>query len=197
MTYQDFSQLAVTEIKPSEASDFFRRHYLKKKPGTVKYCFGLWNSVFLVGVITYSIPPRETCTRYGCDVLEFSRMFVLDTMMTNTETWFIARTIKILRKIAPMIGAIVTYADTAAGHIGTVYKAANFISDGYTDDDRRTPRFDLWSADLTHRFGRASHATGEVARVRRSKKLRYVYWIKTSSTLPPKAIRTPRTVTGS
>jgi hypothetical protein len=37
---------------------------------------------------------------------------------------------------------IVSYADLSLGHVGTVYRAMNFRYAGWTDMERKTPRFD-------------------------------------------------------
>lgn len=37
---------------------------------------------------------------------------------------------------------VVSYADTVHGHMGIVYRAANFNYAGWTDMERKTPRYD-------------------------------------------------------
>jgi len=68
----------------------------------------MWRGPFIVGVIVFALPPRETMQRYGVDI-------------------------KFIRSNHPQVDALVSYADPSAGHSGTIYRAANWESDGHTD----------------------------------------------------------------
>ena len=155
-----------------------RQHYLACWPGVVMDMFSLLGEGGVpIGAIVYSLPPRETCKRYGVDVWELARLYVIDGTPKNTESWFIARTVRMVR--GPM--ALVSYADPSAGHTGTIYRAANWIADGRTDDDRKTPRFDYGvSVDGVSRiYSRRGHVPdgAEIVRIPRVSKPRFVYWL--------------------
>jgi len=98
-------------------------------------------------------------------VLELNRLWVHDAAPKNTETWFLARALNML---PPRI--ILSYADTSAGHVGYVYRAANFNYGGWTDMDRKTPRFDYVAPG---KHSRDAFRNGFVSRVRRKPKIRY------------------------
>ncbi|MCH8135213.1 MAG: hypothetical protein IIB77_04455 [Proteobacteria bacterium] len=87
-------------------------------------------------------------------------------MPKNTASAFLA---KALRMIEPRI--VVSYADTAAGHVGYVYRASNFYYAGWTDMDRKTQRFDY--VPLNGKHSRDAFRTGQYTRVRRKPKVRY------------------------
>jgi hypothetical protein len=143
-----------------------------------------------VGVITYSLPPREIFKRYSVTLAwELSRLWVSDEMPRNTESWFIAQTIRWLRKNRPDVELLVSYADPSRGHQGTIYKAANWKPDGKTDQERKTPRFDylvqqpqremdfIEGANKGKKCGRAAHVPkgATVERLPRVSKFRYTY----------------------
>lgn len=89
-------------------------------------------------------------------------------MPRNTESWFISRVFSLL---PPLI--VLSYADTAVGHMGYVYRAANFFYAGWTDMERKTARFDYLTPGM---HTRDAFRKGEVRfteRVRRKPKVRY------------------------
>lgn len=150
-------------------------HYLNRWPGTTVAVFRLESNTNPVGVIVYSLPPREIFKRYNVTLAwELSRLWVSDEMPRNTESWFIAQTVRWIRRNRPSVGALVSYADPSQGHVGTIYKASNWKADGRTDQERKTPRFDLVANGK--RYGRASHVpNGQVVeRLPRVSKYRFV-----------------------
>lgn len=155
-------------------------HYLRRWPGTLVVVFRLDYFDRPVGVLTYSLPPRETYKRYGVALCwELSRLWVDDEMPRNTETWFIARTIDWILANRPDVECLVSYADPSRGHVGTIYKAGNWTPDGRTDDERKSPRCDLRGTD-GKMYSRQSHVPegSTVERVPRVSKFRFVYMLK-------------------
>jgi hypothetical protein len=86
---------------------------------------------------------------------------------------------------------VLSYADTAAGHMGYVYRACNFFYGGWTDMDRKTPRFDyvpptqdgdvglFGQGPAVVKHSRDAFRGGFSERVRRKPKVRY--WIATGT----------------
>jgi hypothetical protein len=152
-----------------------RRHYLKKWPGTVVARVGLFCDELARGVITFSLPPRETAKRYGGVTWELSRLWIDDALPANAETWFMARAVALIRKARPDVKYLVSYADPSAGHVGVIYRAGNWKPDGRTDEGRTTPRCDY--RDVSGKvYSRAGHVPDgvQVSRVPRVSKNRYV-----------------------
>lgn len=175
----DFSEYSVGPASRSEAEPLVRSHYLKRWPGVCVLTLGMWRGPFIVGVIVFALPPRETMKRYGViTAWELARLYVLDTEPFNSETWFMARAIKFIESNHPQVEALVSYADPSAGHSGMIYRAANWEADGRTDQDRKTPRFDYGVGGKT--YSRRSHVPkgAEVIRIPRVSKFRYVYRLK-------------------
>jgi tRNAHis guanylyltransferase len=84
-----------------------------------------------------------------------------------------------IRKERPDVKYLVSYADPSVGHRGQIYKAANWKSDGLTDDERKSPRFDYACADTGKKYSRRGHVPDHVTikRVPRISKHRFVYAI--------------------
>lgn len=157
------------------------KHYLHRWPGVVVCILGLLreDQMGYIGVIVFALPPRETAKRYGVTVAwELARLFIEDGTPKNTETWFMARAIAYVKRARPEVEILISYADPSAGHSGTIYRAGNWISDGYTDQGRKTPRCDYQFAGKM--YSRKGHLPEGAAYIRipRVSKPRFIYWMK-------------------
>jgi len=151
-------------------------HYLHRKPG-IAFAFALFDDNEIKGICTFGTPPSRHLQKSVCPtepnrVLELNRLWVCDSMPRNTESWFIARALKML---PPFL--ICSYADTSVGHDGYVYRAANWHYAGKTDQDRKTPRFDYVVPGKHSRD--AFRGTAMPVKVRRLPKHRF--WISTGN----------------
>ncbi len=139
---------------------------------------GLFRDETPVGVIVFALPPRETCKRYGVSVCwELARLFIEDSEPKNTETWFVSRAIRWVKVTRSEVECLVSYADPSVGHSGVIYRAGNWIADGRTDQERKSPRCD-YEAD-GKRYSRRGHIPEGlvITRVPRVSKFRFVYWM--------------------
>ena len=117
-------------------------HYLHRRC-QIQYAFGLVEQEVVRGVVTFGLSANwalagSICPTNPSLVLELNRLWTADVLPRNTESWFLRRALVLL---PPLI--VVSYADTAQGHIGTVYQAANFFYAGWTDMERKNPRKSL------------------------------------------------------
>jgi hypothetical protein len=160
-----------------------KKHYLGKWPGVCVLSLGLFHSGCLSGVIVFALPPRETAKRYGGVTWELARLWVDDAMPQNAETWFIGQAVKYVRAHRQEVIVLVSYADPSVGHGGTIYKAANWIADGRTDQERKTPRFDYCDARTGKRYSRRSHVPDDavIERIPRVSKWRFVYRLRVAT----------------
>lgn len=145
------------------------KHYLHRLP-PVSYAFSVWEKS-LVGVVTFGVPPSRHLQKSACPsnpqlVLELNRLWLDDALPRNTASYVMSR---VLGAMPPSI--VVSYADTAVGHRGYVYRACNFFYAGQTDADRKTPRFDYVPRNGKH--SRDAFRSGDYDRVRRLPKHRY------------------------
>jgi len=171
--------MIVEAISYREAVGLFvRNHYLHRRPNVV-FSFGLVSDGEIKGVITFGIPASRDAQIGACpsspnEVIELNRLWVCGSMPRNSETWFIA---KEFNKMPPFI--VISYADTSEGHMGYVYLAANFRYAGWTDMDRKTPRFDYVVPGKHSRDAFRDGGPKFTERVRRKPKVRY--WTTTGN----------------
>lgn len=167
----------------AQADYFIKKHYLHRWPGVVTCVLGLFEGQIMIGCIVFALPPRETFKRYGVSLAwELARLFIEDCTPKNTETWFVSRAVKYVMKTRPDVECLVSYADPSVGHTGIIYKAGNWISDGRTDEDRKTPRCDYRDSLTGKLYSRRGHVPegSNVIRVPRVSKFRYVYFLDKS-----------------
>lgn len=147
-------------------------HYLRRKP-PVSYAFGLATAPGQIsGVVTFGVPASRhlqmgVCPSAPGEVLELNRLWVHDSMPTNTASQLVSRA---MRQLPPRI--VVSYADTVQGHMGYVYRALNFRYAGWTDMERRTARYDYLPADQAV-HSRDAFRNGYDRKVRRKPKVKY------------------------
>lgn len=163
------------EVRPISARQaaavVVEHHYLHRRP-PISHAFGLYGVDGLGGVVTFGTPASRhlqmgACPSSPADVVELNRLWVDDAWPRNSESWFVSRALKLL---PPRI--VVSYADPAYGHLGYIYRALNFHYAGWTDMDRKTPRFDYIPAD-PNAHTRDAFRKGYVERRRRVPKVRY------------------------
>ncbi len=174
----DKSLLAVLPIgKPQAARIVTESHYLHRRP-PMSHAFGLRRGPDLVGVVTFGTPAsRQTQLSVAPTapnlVTELNRLWVAESEPRNTESWFVARALALLD---PHI--VVSYADTAHGHVGFIYRALNFRYAGWSDMERKSPRFDYETISGGH--SRDAYRTGHTGRrIPRAPKVRY--WTTTGT----------------
>lgn len=109
-----------------------QNHYSKSINGCISdYCFALFDPVgVMVGAMFYGrMAMANQWKRFSenpDNVIELRRLCCIDNTPRNTESFFIGKTLKMLRKIWRKDGIVVSYADKEFGHEGVIYKASNF-----------------------------------------------------------------------
>jgi hypothetical protein len=152
-------------------------HYLHRRP-PISHAFGLYVGGKLSGVVTYGTPPSRHLQMSACPddpsrVIELNRLWLHDSLPRNSESWFVSRTLKML---PPRI--VVSYADPLFGHFGYIYRALNFRYAGWTDMERKTPRYD-YIPHNPRQHTREAFRTGYAYKRRRVAKVKY--WIATGN----------------
>jgi hypothetical protein len=110
-------------------------HYSKNINGCISdYCFGLYDGNILKGAMFFGrMAMANQWKKYGDkpeDVIELRRLCCIDDTPKNTESYFIGKCLKMLKK--EWKGKVViSYADKEYGHEGTIYKASNFYFNGF------------------------------------------------------------------
>ena len=160
--------MQVIPIKSQDTHNWLKYiHYAKRIPN-IMYAFGLYNDNKLLGIVTYGMPASPfLCKGIAGEknkniVLELNRL-VFENPIKNGASILVGNSLKLLPK--PSI--VVSYADTAQGHVGYVYQACNFMFTGTTKE-----RTDMASEDGKH----SRHSKGDsTQRVFRSAKHRYIF----------------------
>lgn len=156
----------VERASRSDVDHIVKRHYIGKWPGVVTLILAMIHSGSVVGACIFALPPRETSIRYKGNTWELARLWIDDCAPRNAETWFLARAVRFIRKHHADVKVLVSYADPSAGHSGVIYKAANWVSDGRTDQERKTPRFDYACAKTGKRYSRRCHVPPGITIIR-------------------------------
>lgn len=106
-------------------------HYSKNINGLKStFSFGLYDGDELIGAMMYGKPAMNNQSqKYNKEnpdkVLELRRLCCIDDTPKNTESYFIGKTLRWLRKNTDY-QTIISYSDLSFGHEGTIYKATNF-----------------------------------------------------------------------
>jgi hypothetical protein len=174
----DFNtEYEVRLIDYRTGQDFLLEHHYSKREAPSEYTFGLFlTNGTLVGVCTFATPYSPGLKRMICgeenkdNVIELNRLALVDWLPANSESWFVAQC---LNSGAIKKNIVVTFADTAQGHLGTIYKALNFIYTGLTDR-----KWEYTDGSNTHAFTLAKKEDkSSMGYKLRSQKHRFVYFV--------------------
>lgn len=125
----------VVKVIPSKiGNDFIRKHHYSGKvvPNSQLH-FGVFIDNNLHGVMSYGpsidkskIQPLVEGTKWN-EFIELNRMAFDEVLPKNSESRAIAYSIKLIKKNAPHIKWIISFADGCQCGDGTIYRASNFV----------------------------------------------------------------------
>ncbi len=170
----------VQECGVTDLSGMIAAHYLRKRPAVVVLCLMMRVKAAPAGCVIFAEPPPEVNKRYGGVTWELARLYLLDEVPRNGETWLIGQSVRWIKNHCPTVTFLVSYADPSAGHSGTIYKASNWRADGRTDDERVSPRCDYHDTKTGQKYGRQGNIPpgATVERKPRVSKWRFVMQIR-------------------
>jgi hypothetical protein len=182
-----------------------RQHYLHSFPGGTKLAFGSFLGNRLLGALTLGAGPANAYAlvdgAIAGDCLALIRLWLSDDLPRNSESRFIAIVLRFLKQHTDL-RFLVSYADPAQGHVGTIYQATGWI---YTGLSQATPLYDIGdgrarhSRSLSHAFG--THGLAYFQRhgmdaklVPQQAKHRYIYFLDPSwrSRVKPPVLAYPK-----
>lgn len=125
-------------------------HYSQSMNGVKsQYCFKLTHNGIIIGAIVYAdFAMASVWRKYSSardKVIELRRLCCIDETPKNTESFFIAKTLKWLQRNTT-IETVISYADDYYGHKGIIYQASNFEYLGTTSPSRMIE----WNGKLWH-----------------------------------------------
>lgn len=165
-----------------------RHHYLHSMPGGTKLTLGVFSESRLSGAIVLGSGPvnahRLVQNANPDDCLTLTRLWLSDDLPRLSESRVIGLTLRALRR-ETSVKFLISYADPAQGHVGTIYQATNWL---YTGLSAAMPLYDLGDGvprhtrSLGHAFG--THSKKYFAErgiplsvIEQSAKHRYVYFL--------------------
>jgi hypothetical protein len=168
-----------------------RNHYSHTLPGGTKMNFGVILNGRLLGAMTFGVGPflgyKLVNGANPDDVVTLTRLWLSEELPRNSESKVLGIALRSLKK-ETSLKFVLAYSDPAAGHLGTIYQATNWL---YTGLSSAVPLYDIGdgtlhhSRSLAHQLG--SHSIryltlqGINARiVPQSAKHRYIYFLDES-----------------
>lgn len=105
-------------------------HYSKSINGCISdFCYALLDGELLIGALFYGrLAMVNQWKKYADkkeDVIELRRLVLIDNTLRNAESFFIAKSLKLLKK-SWNGKVVISYADEEYNHTGIIYKASNF-----------------------------------------------------------------------
>ena len=165
-----------------------REHYLHSMPGGSQMVLGVYWGQPLLGAVILGAGPSNAhrlvhdATRDDCAAL--TRLWLHDDLPKNSESRVIGQCLRALGRYTG-VKFVLSYADPAQGHVGTIYQATNWI---YTGPSSAMPLYDI--GDGVPRHSRTlSHAIGShsmrhfadhgvtVQKIPQLPKHRYIYFL--------------------
>ena len=181
-------QISVERIPHRIAKQVFRNHYLGTLPGGTKHCLGVFRQKRLEGAVALGAGPsnghRVVQGASKGDCLCLTRLWLNDRIPKNSESRVLGIVARLLRKNTK-VKFLVSYADPAHGHRGTVYQGAGWT---YTGLSSAMPLYSVnggspeHSRSLSHRIGShsipylRSHGL-DIKVVKQQRKHRYVLFL--------------------
>ena len=180
---EDFTGAVIRQLEPSAVRNTIEEHhYLHSLPAT-KWAFGFYLENVMAGAMAFGTIPGPNAiaicgSKHQYRVLELTRLFVHDWAGKNAENRFIGAVFGMLVHTARAQGGMIllSYADSAAGHVGVIYQATNWI---YTGES--VSQLLMIDGELTHqrtasdRFGLLTGLGFKG--IETSPKHRYVYFL--------------------
>jgi len=138
------SDFTIEAVPKKTVTSFIEKWHYSHYAGGIQHrqCFALYSPdgkfglPRMIGCMIYGQPAMSnTAAKYHPDnpdrCWELRRLCCIDDTPTNTESFFIGKTLKWLKQNTDA-EVIISYSDLQQGHEGVVYKASNFINMGQT-----------------------------------------------------------------
>jgi len=130
---QSLSGYRVYRCGRNDIKSFIEKwHYSKSINGcTTDYCYQISSpSNVMVGALFYGMMAMAGQWKRFSDspdnVIELRRLCCIDNTPKNIESFFVSKTLKMLKRDWRKDGVVVSYSDMEYGHNGTIYRASNF-----------------------------------------------------------------------
>ena len=134
-------EITVKVIPPKIANEFIKKHhYSGKVVQNSNLHFGAFLDGGLHGELSYG-PSMDKSKIINLvegtgwdEFIELNRMAFDDYLPRNSESYCIAKTLRMIKKNAPQIKWVISFADGCSCGDGTIYRASNFVLTGITEN---------------------------------------------------------------
>ena len=158
----DAKNIVLRPIDSKIANQFIERvHYSGKVVNNSNLHIGVFYGGTLHGAMQFGSPldkrkvlPLVNGTQWH-QMMELNRMAFDDTLPRNSESRALAIAMKLLRKHAPQVKWILSFADATQCGDGTIYRASGFILTGIKKNTQ------IWQAPTGDTFSRMSLTDGK------------------------------------
>lgn len=156
-------EILVKVIPSKIANDFIKKHhYSGKVVCNSNLHFGAFLDNSLHGVLSFgpSLDKRKIMqlvegTQWN-EFIELNRMAFDDYLPRNSESFCIAKCLRLIKKNAPQIKWVISFADACSCGDGTIYRASNFV---LTDIKENFNLCELPNGDKVHKMTLESNPT--------------------------------------
>lgn len=153
----DAKNIVLRPIPAQEANELVKRvHYSGKVVQNSQLHIGVFYNGKLEGAMQFG-PSLDKRKIQGLvsdtawhEFIELNRMAFSDILPRNSESRALSIAMKLLRKYAPQVKWVVTFADGTQCGDGTIYRAAGFVLTAIKENDQ------IWEAPAGARFSRTS-----------------------------------------
>lgn len=157
----DVKSLLVKQIDSATANAFVKKHHYSGKvvQNSQLHLGVFWNDL-LEGVMQFG-PSLDKRKIQGLvrgslwhEFIELNRMAFSEALPRNSESRAIAIAMRLLKKHAPQLKWVISFADGSQCGDGTIYRASGFVLTGIKKNDQ------IWQAPAGARFSRTSLTDG-------------------------------------
>jgi len=180
------NDLSIIAMPAKEAEPWLlMRHYARRKC-PISYAFGAYRGADLIGVVTYGTPSSSPLRIGIAGDKWIDSVLELNRLCCNSERNTASQLVGASLRMIPKPSIVVSYADTAQGHVGYIYQATNFL---YTGLSAKRTDWKIKGREHLHGATVADESRGQENRAQwmrekygddfylaeRSRKHRYIY----------------------
>lgn len=123
--------LVVEPVMPSAVRGIITEfHYLHSMPAASRRCYGVFHDSILAGAVVFTAGARRGHNILAAarpqEVATLARLWLTDELPKNAESRVIGAVLRHLRRHTGW-RLLLSYADPAAGHVGTIYQATGWL----------------------------------------------------------------------
>ena len=124
------NEITVTAIASKETKPWLLHRHYARRMCPISYAFGAYLEGKLVGIVTYGTPASSPLRTGVCGIEWADKVLELNRLCCDNNRNIASQLVGRSLRLLPKPSVVVSYADTAQGHVGYVYQATNFLYTG-------------------------------------------------------------------